>query len=467
MLLTVAEAGTTGGVYTGGLQLLIQQDVFPTLASFIAPTSSSTDPEAGTYSIRANIMHGHSYMLGVYAQSYIQEEYNFTVKATIFTLPSTPRPGGKVPSIFPISNNYRSFYKLMQHDTYAFYFVALPTEMDLTIQINAAIGDIDMYVSNTNSYPTASREGVDWFSLADEKLNQINVYSSDKGYKLGVYYIGVYARTYCDFGITAYLDQSATTIQMGSKYGILASTFSYRYYRVEVSKMYSDVTFKMKIEEGPQFMVALIQFGRRPTQTSFIYQSYISDPDGLMSFNLKEPKIGSYFIMIHFYPPGYSGPVLSHKYTVRVPPRLCGLRMYFTLRAAKIYRLVTLSFPVFQVEANVDDFIPPGYREFPNIPGREAFVVSHAKYYSQLGYPIPESWDLSRPVSNTAVPPTLSLGRATLLSFTGSEWVFSRFLVDSFRVSFTVTAQALTPGLEIVLVVMKSFKYTSSIFMLL
>ena len=173
VVVTVTEGGAAGGVYTGGLQVLIQQDVLPTLVAHMKTEYSTTDPVAGTYAIRAEIGPGHSYVIGVYANSYMQHEFNFTLQTTIFTLPNTFRPGGKVPQISPITNNYRFFYNTMTQDTYAFYLVDLPSLRDLTVQLALALGNVDMYVSNTNPYPTASREGVSWMSLADEGLNQV------------------------------------------------------------------------------------------------------------------------------------------------------------------------------------------------------------------------------------------------------------------------------------------------------
>ena len=179
-------------------------------------------------------------------------------------------------------------------------------------------------------------------------------------------------------------------------------------------------------------MVVLVQYGRRPTQNDYLFLSYTTDKNGLITYNIVSPSLGDYFIMIHFYPPGYSGAVLSHRFTISV---------------------------------KVDDFEPPGYRQYPNIPYRDTFVVSHDKYYAAEGFPVPEPWDLTRPVGELGVPPTISLGRATLFSFSGSEWVYARFLVDSFRVSFTVHAQALSPDLEMVVGVMKSFKPTLAMYL--
>jgi hypothetical protein len=120
----------------------------------------------------------------------------------------------------------------MKQDTYAFYRVDLPTLQDLTVLLRIGYGRAEIYVSNTNRYPTRSREGVQWFSLGNDGLNQVDVVTSDPNYKPGAYFISVYAVTDLDFGVAAYLDKPATDLRVGKKYGLQVSTYSYRCGRV-------------------------------------------------------------------------------------------------------------------------------------------------------------------------------------------------------------------------------------------
>lgn len=127
--------------------------------------------------------------------------------------------------------------------------------------------------------------------------------------------------------------------------------------------------------------------------------------------------------MVHFFTPGYSGPVLIHPYTI---------------------------------ECTVDNFAVPGYR---TLVGQTEFQVAPEKIYRREGFPVPASWDLQRPASDFRIP-RMIVGQPALFSFSGSEWVYVRFVVEKFSVAFNVVTTVLTPGLEISLLVRRSIKPT-------
>jgi hypothetical protein len=97
---------TEVGIFTGGLQLLLQQDVHPTVAANVQATVVQT-AATRTYTLTHTLDFGHAYILGVFGFSYMYPSYNYTMSVTLIDLPSTPRPGGGVPTISSITNNYR------------------------------------------------------------------------------------------------------------------------------------------------------------------------------------------------------------------------------------------------------------------------------------------------------------------------------------------------------------------------
>ncbi len=201
------------------------------------------------------------------------------------------------------------------------------------------------------------------------------------------------------------------------------------YYRVVVDSANEDLTIRFQETAGEQFMVSLVQYGRKPTQTSYIFYKYPSDPDGMAQYYRVQPRIGIYYLMVHFFPPLYSGPVLIHQYTI---------------------------------ETLVDNVTPFGYK---SLNGAKSFIVAPPKFYAREGYPVPAAWDMVRPVASASQPVTIRVERTTLFRFQGSEWVYVRFLVSTLSASFTVTATVLSPGLEITVVVQRSIKPTLAMYL--
>ncbi len=101
--------------FTGGLQLLLQQDVHPTVAA----NSNATvvrNATRRTYTLTYSLSFGHKYILGIFGYSYTRPLYNFSLVFDLVNLPSAPRPGGGVPTIASITNNYRyAVYSVMWH----------------------------------------------------------------------------------------------------------------------------------------------------------------------------------------------------------------------------------------------------------------------------------------------------------------------------------------------------------------
>jgi hypothetical protein len=167
--------------------------------------------------------------------------------------------------------------------------------------------------------------------------------------------------------------------------------------------------------------------GQKPSEVNNHWSSNIPDDNGNMICELLMPEIKEYYLMIHFFKTGYTGPVLSHVYTIDV---------------------------------RVDYDNKPGYepvrdRQNEHVP----FQVARNQRYENLGIARPPSWDMQRPFASSEVR-MLAMARPQTAAFLGRSWMFYSVYVSSFSSLLTVTARALSKGLAFSLVVRRSYKPT-------
>jgi len=334
-----------------------------------------------------------------------------------------------------ITTNYRFFFKFTPTEQYLYYQIQHgQANRDLHIVIRLSFGALDLVVSNTVKYPTRSLEGVGWKSrYAVEGGKSVNVRTFDVGFKPGTYYFGVYPVTVegddgapittADFGIAAYTDLTSFPLEVSKAYRIRATTYSYRYFRFKIDQVYERLTIIFREETAGEYMTALFQQGTKPSDTQNMFRSATPDADGNIIARLMKPEIDDYFLMIHFYKLGYSGPVLSHTYTVDV---------------------------------RVDEWEPEGYKDLEH---EGEFQAVREQRYENMLLPRPPPWDELRPSIAWKVP-MLELGRPQTAAFFGETWLYYSVYVSTFSSNLTVTARALSKGLSFTLVVRRAEKPT-------
>lgn len=411
--------------FTGALRLYVQQAIPPSLTSYLSEDVVTMELNAGQegYWLSVPVTPGHTYYIGVHAWMYMQREYLYSITATFTARDPTLAPA----PIFPLTNNFRYFYSVAQATTYSYYSVVAPnTGEDLHFVFRISAGDADVFVSSSNPYPGRDLVGVHWYSQhAAGDITDVVVKSQDPGYLRngGVYYLSVYAITNLDFGVAAYMDRTAQLLVLGNSYGVLATTYSYRYFAVDVPVMYE--SFRIRTEEGAgnDFATLIVQRGRKPSQIDNVFEGHPADADGVIEYSARNIRPGRYYIMVHFFKPGYSGPVLQHPYTLR-----------------------TL----------VDTDPPPGYK---SQEGATEFQVSSVNRWKVEGLDRPASSDTDRPYAELLVP-TIRVGERYPAEFKATAWARARFYMDSFVAVLTVRARAITPGLNIQLYVRRSSEPT-------
>ena len=473
------EVRVSEEVYSGGLRIYAQQGVLPSLVSHrtrnvttcagglsVAPAKMAEDEAGGVggageyeeegaeadaagaeadlacvgtdtegYFYRMPAYEGKEYYVGVYGFSYDFQsdmrlpQYDFTI-----TVSTSPRVSGLGESNHEvISTNYRFVNKFSPSEAYSYFEIQhSDANMDLHIVTRIWMGKLDIVVSNTIKYPTRSLEGVGWKSFAAvEGGRRVNIHTFDEGFKPGLYYIGVYPHptqlsdgsviTNADFGIASFVDQTSFRLEVGKTYRIRATTYSYRYFRFSVSNVYQKLTLTFREETSGEYITALFMQGEKPSDTLNLYRSDEPNEDGNIVIDHVKPELDQYYVMVHTYKLGYSGPVLQHTYTVDI---------------------------------KVDYYDPPGYKTQEHAT---EFQAIRNQRFEQAGLPRPPPWDTMRPSTSVKVP-TLDLGRPQAASFGGETWLYYSVYVTTFSSKLTVTVRALTDDLSLTVVVRRAEK---------
>ena len=344
------------------LSVYLQRDEIPSLNSFISvAVTDGSETSSGSIILSENVTAHHIYYIGIYAACLTKEIYEYRLASQISKLqdPIAALSGG----VLYITTSYRYYYKILPRDSYSFYTLDLLEFADLSIVLSIQSGMTNIYVSTTNPYPTRSKVGVSWSSeittstrvicdvynlncdsnsdcstwVADETCSTnggsdqdgtfVDIYTQDSDFKIGTYFISVYAITDSNFGIAAYTDITATKIELGNTYSQTVTTYSYEYFYVDLDDKYQffEVRAVNLDLQLPNFMTLLVQRNRKPTTTDNIFQSNAEDRKGMIfsainsTFGVSDKTgvfPGRYYIMVNFYPPGYVGPIHDHTYTL-------------------------------------------------------------------------------------------------------------------------------------------------------
>ena len=349
---------SNGAGYLSCLSLYLQRDELPSLSSYV---STASYDGLHDFVLSAKVTAGRRYYLGIYATCVTSEIYEYHLTTQIMRLqdPIGTLSGG----VLFITTTYRFYYKVLSKDSYSFYTLNLAQYADLRILLAVQSGKTNIYVSTTNPFPTRAKAGVSWSSeittstraicdvyssscnsnvlcsqwVADKTCSTnggseqdgtyVDIITQDPNFLLGTYYIGVYAVMDSVFGIAAYTDLTSTEIVLAHTYSQTVTTYSYEYFFVDLIDKYK--TFEVVATnldlELPNFMTLLIQRDRKPSATDNIFQSNDENSNGVIYFSVNftfgvADKTGvfpgRYYILVHFYKPGYVGTIFNHKYTL-------------------------------------------------------------------------------------------------------------------------------------------------------
>eukprot|EP00960_Hanusia_phi_P076360 768551-Hanusia_phi.AAC.2 len=412
--------------FTDGLRVFVQKSTLPTLMDFIDENITSY-LASNILSLALPVGSFVDYYIGVYGFSYNKTgwptpTYNFQLNVSISQGPSNaPKP-----FITPISANYRFFYAVAEPNTYL-YFSLMFTDAnsDLHIALRKSVGDSSIFVSTTNPYPGRDRREVGWYSdWRNDGGMSVDVFSFDPGFRRGMFYVSVFAHSYLDIGIAAFSDKTPMAMEIGRTTRATVNTYTYFYYRYEISEAYVNLSFIATEETSGRYMTVLVMRGKIPTTTENIFESSVPGVDGSITFFLDKPLPGRYIVMVHFYKLGYAGPVLSHSYTLT---------------------------------ARTDFVSSSSVRDIPT-----AFQVKEYKPWQTLGLPTPPSWDLERPQTQISF---LNLGTPVEVIFTGEAWVYYNLYVDSFASKLYVSAQPNVFGLAAQLYIQYKTRPTQTLFL--
>ena len=427
--------------FSNGLRIYAQNGVPPSLVSHITQnvtTGLVLENGVEGYSYRAPAYEGKDFYIGVYGFSYDFQNmqaadtkmreplYHFTITAS-----TAPRLSGLgLPEHRNFASTYRFFFAFKPAGEYAYYSIPhTDVSKDLHIVVRIAAGVVDVVVSNTVKYPKRTElENVGWSSMAaaDGGMS-VNIHTYDPGFKTGVFYVGLFAQSNADFGIAAYTESTSFLLELSKAYRIQATTYSVRYFRFKVEKVYDRLTVIFREETSGLFMTALFMQGQKPSDVRHLWYSNTPDEEGNMRYELLMPQIDEYYLMVHFFKTGYTGPVFSHTYTIDV---------------------------------RVDDHDKPGYEAVRDTRREVPFRVARNQRYENLRLPRPPSWDFDRPSFTSSKVRMIEMTRPQTAAFLGEQWVYYSVYVSSFSSVLTVTARALSKGLSFSLVVRRSYKPT-------
>ena len=429
------EVRVTEERYSGGLRIFTQEGVPPSLtAHHTVNVTRSTAVGAGKegYYYKVPAYGSKDVWIGVYGFSYdFQSDMRTAVYRFSITASTVMRPSGLGEvKLISLSTNYRFATRTnAAAGQYVYYEIQHSfANRDLHVEIKVSFGSVDMVVSNVQKQPMRALIDVGWKSLASEGTQTgikdgVNIYTYDPGFKPGLFYVGIYPHTQTDFSIAAYTDLTSFGLELGKAYRIRALTYSYRYFRFNVTKVYNRLTIVFREETSGLYMTAAFMQGEKPSDSINLFLSAVPDEKGDIRTTLNNPEFGEYYLKVHFYKSGYAGQVLQHTYTMDI---------------------------------QADDYDPPGYKSLEH---ELEFQVIRDQRYEQASVPRPPKWDEVRPSVAWKVA-TLELGRPQTAAFYGEEWLYYSVYVSTFSSNLTVVARPLTQGLALTLVVRRAEKPT-------
>jgi hypothetical protein len=449
------EVRVTEAQFTGGLRIFAQEEELPSHTSHLVMNVSRWLEEGANASnissfvYRVPVFAGKDYVIGVYGFSYemppgMRFGYEFKLRAST----SNRAAAAQEPTIRSVGTNYRFTTMMSQSDTYSYFEIYHSNpNLDLHIVAKSALGKLDLVASNTVKYPTRTLDNVGWKSLASvEGGRALAIETADAGFKTGMFYVGIYAYatqlqdgsilTTADFGIAAFTDATSLTLEVGKSYRMRVTTYTYRYFLIHITNSYQRLRLTFFEETSGKYITVQVMKGKKPSDAENLFNVMAPDQQGQIVFEYPTPALGKYYVRVHTYKLGYSGPVLSHAYTVDV---------------------------------NVDDFEEENRRPFQadfsqpvsssTAGSAQEFQSVRNQRFEQAGLPHPLPWDAQRPSTAWKVA-SLELGRPQTAAFAGEEWLYFTVYVPTFSTQLTVRTRALSKDLALELVLRRGQKPT-------